>query len=72
MLCEAVNALSKTDFIHIMHCAKECDESMYWLELLKVRDYLPEDEFKSIHEQSNDVLKIIRSIIITLRETHKS
>jgi four helix bundle protein len=42
-----------------MHCAKECDESMYWLELLK-RDYLPEDEFKSIHEQSNDVLKIIR------------
>jgi four helix bundle protein len=55
-----------------MHCAKECDESMYWLELLKVRDYLPEDEFKSIHEQSNDVLKIIRSIIITLRETHKS
>jgi hypothetical protein len=31
--------------------AKECDESMYWLELLKVRDYLPEDEFKSIHEQ---------------------
>jgi hypothetical protein len=29
-----------------MHCAKECDESMYWLELLKVRDYLPEDEFK--------------------------
>jgi hypothetical protein len=36
-----------------------------WLELLKVRDYLPEDEFKSIHEQSNDVLKIIRSIIIT-------
>jgi hypothetical protein len=38
-----------------MHCTKECDESMYWLELLKVRDYLPEDEFKSIHEQSNDV-----------------
>jgi four helix bundle protein len=71
VLHEAVNALSKTDS-SIMHCAKECDESMYWLELLKVRDYLPEDEFKSIHEQSNDVLKIIRSIIITLRETHKS
>jgi hypothetical protein len=52
-----------------MH-SQECDESMYWLELLKVRDYLPED--KSIHEQSNDVLKIIRSIIITSRETHKS
>jgi hypothetical protein len=29
-----------------MHCAKECDESMYW-RTIKVRDYLPEDEFKS-------------------------
>jgi hypothetical protein len=46
-----------------MHCTKECDESMYWLELLKVRDY-PEDEFKSIHEQSN-VSKNHSSIIIT-------
>jgi four helix bundle protein len=32
-------------FIHKLCIAQECDESMYWLELLKVRDYLPEDEF---------------------------
>lgn len=66
---EAVNAQSKPDFIHKLAIAqKECDESMYWLELLKVTDYISENEFKSMHEQSNEVLKIIRSIIITSKK----
>jgi hypothetical protein len=39
---------------------------MYWLELLKVTGYISENEFKSMHEQSNEVLKIIR------RKTHNS
>ena len=66
---EAVNAQSKPDFIHKLAIAqKECDESMYWLELLKVTGYIFENEFKSIHEQSNEVLKIIRSIIITSKK----
>jgi four helix bundle protein len=66
---EAVNAQSKPDFIHKLAIAqKECDESMYWLELLKVTGYISENEFKSIHEQSNEVLKIIRSIIITSKK----
>ena len=66
---EAVNAQSKPDFIHKLAIAqKECDESMYWLELLNVTDYISENEFKSMHEQSNEVLKIIRSIIITSKK----
>lgn len=66
---EAVNAQSKPDFIHKLAIAqKECDESMYWLEVLNVTDYISENEFKSMHEQSNEVLKIIRSIIITSKK----
>ncbi|MEZ7497406.1 four helix bundle protein [Flavobacterium sp. Arc3] len=66
---EAVNAQIKPDFIHKLAIAqKECDESMYWLELLKVTSYISENEFKSMHEQSNEVLKIIRSIIITSKK----
>ncbi|MCV9931378.1 four helix bundle protein [Flavobacterium sp. LS1R47] len=46
---EAVNAQSKTDFIHKLSIAqKECVES--------------------IHQQCNEVLKIIRSIIITSKK----
>ncbi len=66
---EAVNAQSKADFIHKLSIAqKECDESMYWLEILKETDYISLAEFDSIHQQCNDVLKIIRSIIITSKK----
>lgn len=66
---EAVNAQSKPDFIHKLAIAqKECDETMYWLELLNETKYISDTEFKSIHEQTNEVLKIIRSIIITSKK----
>lgn len=66
---EAVNAQSKPDFIHKLSIAqKECDESLYWLELLKETNYISEKEFESIYQQNNEVLKIIRSIIITSKK----
>ena len=66
---EALNAQSKADFIHKLSISqKECDETMYWLELLKETNYISENEFDSIHQQSNEVLKIIRSIIITSKK----
>lgn len=41
MVREAQNAESKADFIHKMGIAqKECDESLYWIELLKETDYI--------------------------------
>lgn len=66
---EAINAQSKANFIHKLSISqKECDETMYWLELLKETNYITENEFNSIHQQSNEVLKIIRSIIITSKK----
>ncbi|TDP01012.1 four helix bundle protein [Flavobacterium sp. 245] len=73
---EAMNAQSKADFIHKLSIAqKECDESMYWLEILKETSYISVIEFYSIHQQCNEVLKIIRSIIMTSKKkliTHNS
>ncbi len=66
---EAVNAQSKADFIHKLSISqKECDETMYWLELLKETDFISEDDFKPIYEKSTEVLKIIKSIILTLKK----
>lgn len=66
---EAINAQSKADFIHKLSISqKECDETMYWLELLKETNYISDFEFNSLHEQSTEVLKIIRSIIITSKK----
>ena len=66
---EAQNAESIADFIHKLGIAqKEADETMYWLELLEKSDYLKEDEVQSIHTDCNELLKILRSIIITTRQ----
>lgn len=68
---EAVNAQSKADFIHKLSISqKECDESMYWLELLKETNFISKEEFDSIHPNCHEVLKIIRSIIITSKKNN--
>ena len=66
---EAVNAQSKADFIHKLSISqKECDESMYWLEILNATNYVSGKEFESRHNQCSEVLKIIKSIIITSKK----
>lgn len=66
---EAVNAQSKADFIHKLSISqKECDETIYWLELLKETDFISEEDFKSMYEKSSEVLKIIKSIILTSKK----
>lgn len=66
---EAQNAQSKADFIHKLSIAqKECDESLYWLELLHQSDFLEEIEFKAIHNDANELLKMLRSSILTTKQ----
>lgn len=63
---EAINGQRKADFIHKLAIAqKECDESLYWLELLKETNYINETEFISMNNDATELLKIIRSIILT-------
>ncbi|HVX27125.1 MAG TPA: four helix bundle protein [Parafilimonas sp.] len=66
---EAQNAESKLAFIHKLGIAqKECDETIYWLELLYATDYINEKEFKSICNEASELLKMIRSAIITSKK----
>jgi four helix bundle protein len=63
---EALNGQSKADFIHKLSIAqKESDESLYWLELLKETHYITEIEFNNLSADAIELLKIIRSIILT-------
>lgn len=66
---EAQNAESSKDFIHKLGIAqKECDEAMYWLDLLKATDYLTNKEFESVNNEAIELLKMIRSAIITSKK----
>lgn len=69
MVREAINVETSKDFIHKLSIAqKECDESCYWLELLKEVNHLTEKEFISIYNDAIELLKIIRSIIIKSKQ----
>jgi four helix bundle protein len=63
---EAINAQSNADFIHKLSIAqKECDESLYWLELLFATNFINEKEFLSMQSDAKEIIKIVCKIIIT-------
>ncbi len=68
---EAQNAESKKDFIHKLGISqKECDESIYWLELLKETEFLNQEEFETINNKAIELLKMLRSAIITSKKNN--
>jgi four helix bundle protein len=63
---EAFNGESTKDFIHKLSIAqKETDETIYWLELLKETKFITAIEFLSINNDAIEVLKLLKSSIIT-------
>ena len=69
MVREAANAESGADFIHKLGIGqKEICETQYWLELLFRTDYLNEIEYQSLYSDTIEILKIIRSSILTKKQ----
>jgi four helix bundle protein len=65
---EAEHAQSKADFLSKMNIAlKEANETVYWLILLKETVYLTESEYRSIHADAEELLKILVSIVKTTK-----
>ena len=63
---EAQNAQSNADFIHKLSISqKECDETIYWLELLQQSNYLTDEEFNPLNNSATELLKMLRSAILT-------
>jgi four helix bundle protein len=70
---EAQNAESPADFVHKLAIAqKEVDETLYWLELLFRTEFLTTEQFQSLENDISQLLKMIRSAIITTKskKTH--
>lgn len=63
---EAYNAESDKDFIHKFSISqKETRETIYWLDLLNATNLIEKDLFEKLKDESNQVYKIITSIILT-------
>jgi four helix bundle protein len=70
---EAEFAESKLDFIHKLAIAqKECNETIYWLELLQRTDYLSKEEFDSINMDAVEMMRLITSSIKTAKRSLNS
>lgn len=66
---EGQNAQSKPDFIHKFSIAqKECDETLYWLELLHKSGYIEDIEFTGFLNDASELLKMLRSSILTTKQ----
>ena len=66
---EAQNAESTKDFIHKLSIAqKECDETIYWVDLLKITKYLNDTVSKDLTSEAMELLKMIKSAILTSKK----
>ena len=63
-IAEANGAISEADFSNKISIAyKECLETKYWLSLLKDTDYISEKSFESMHDDADEIAKILFSIL---------
>jgi len=64
---EACNAISKADFKSKSFIAlKEARESLYWIDLLHRNQYLSDDQYQSIYNDCEELVKIFVSRCKTL------
>jgi four helix bundle protein len=69
---ESEQAESRSDFKHKLSIAqKEINETIYWLELLRATGYLGELEFKSINRNAIEIIKMLTSIIKSIKSNSK-
>lgn len=68
MVRESEHSESKADFIHKLAIAqKEINETLYWLELLNVTDFMPLESFNSLNNDAIEIIKLITSSIKTAK-----
>ena len=64
-ITESRNAQGDADFISKLSIAlKEADESAYWFELMKMTEYISEEEYVSVN---NDLGEIVAMLVTTLK-----
>ena len=69
LVSEATYAQSAADFINKLSIAlKECNETLYWLNILKDTEYLQEMEFESMNTDCREVLALLISSIKTTKQ----
>jgi four helix bundle protein len=68
-IIEGLYGASKKDFINKLCIAqKECNESLYWIDILHKTDFITDAEYNSIHNDGEEIARILAKIIKTSRK----
>jgi len=69
---ESANAHTKKEFIHKLTISqKECDEAIYWLELMLATGYIEKPQFEEVSGLAIEVLKLLKRSILTAKANLK-
>ena len=61
---EGLYAQSRKGFINKLNIAlKESAETDYWLDVIRVADYLTEEEYASLKKDNDELLRLLASIV---------
>lgn len=67
---EGLYAQSRKDFISKLNIAlKEAGETDYWLDVIHSAEYFTDDEYQSLKEDNDELLKLLTSIIKTTKNS---
>jgi four helix bundle protein len=67
-MAEAQCAITKKDFIAKVYISlKECNESLFWIDLLKKTGHLKPEQYQSIHDDCEELKRLLVSITKTSR-----
>ncbi|MBQ9531562.1 MAG: four helix bundle protein [Eubacterium sp.] len=71
-LAESECASSKKDFLNKLYIAlKECNETIYWIDLLKETKYIDADTFNSINSKCEEIKRMLSASTKTIQEQLK-
>ncbi len=66
-IAESECAISKKDFLSKIYIAqKECNETIYWLDILHETDYLNDKEYISLQEDCIELMKMLKATTKTM------
>ena len=73
LVSEAAYAQSPADFVNKLSVAlKECNEPLYWLNILKDTEYLQEKEYESMNADCREILALLVSSIKTTKSNKET
>ena len=67
---EGLYAQSRKDFISKLNIAlKEAGETDYWLDVIHSAEYFTDDEYRSLKDDNDELLRLLTSIIKTTKNS---